>query len=140
MIKIFHTPLITVFRDYCKNYLFPLTKRKKRVPFKSQMAKILALHLSLPRIWIPLIAVNLFIGGIFAVEESVPLLRVFPIYRKEECEWAIRWDICLSCMRQGEKYAQKIYFNNDGTYRIHGCFHPNKGFYPLENKDSDSKN
>jgi len=76
--------------------------------------------------------VNLFLLPLRAEETSKPLLRVFPIYRKEECEWAIRWDVCLSCMRQGEKYAQKIIFLEDKPYRLHGCMHPQKGFYSWE--------
>jgi hypothetical protein len=79
-----------------------------------------------------LLFVNLFLWEIYPAEDSLPLLRVFPIYRKEECEWAIRWDVCLSCMRQGEKYAQKIIFLEDKPYRLHGCMHPKKGFYSWE--------
>ncbi|MCB1143835.1 MAG: hypothetical protein H7A24_02975 [Leptospiraceae bacterium] len=74
--------------------------------------------------------VNLFLFlPLRAEEESKPLLRVFPIYRPEECDWAIRWDICLACMRMGERYAQKIYFPTEGgPIRVHGCFTNQKGF------------
>ena len=83
--------------------------------------------------------VNLFLLPLFGEEVSLPLLRVFPIYRKEECDWAIRWDVCLSCMRQGEKYAQKIIFMEDKPYRVHGCMHPQKGFYSWEDSFEKKK-
>jgi hypothetical protein len=68
-------------------------------------------------------------------EENKPLLRVFPIYRAEECEWAIRWDVCLSCMRQGQRYAQKILFLTDGhPFRVHGCYTNQKGFIEWDSK------
>lgn len=67
-------------------------------------------------------------------QESKPLLRVYPIFRPEECEWSIRFDICLRCMKKKERYAQKIYFFKDGSpYREHGCFTDAKGFYLLSN-------
>ena len=65
-------------------------------------------------------------------EESKPLLRVFPIFRPEECEWSIRFDICLRCIKKREHYAQKIYFMKDGgPFREHGCYTDEKGFYVL---------
>ncbi|HNH08936.1 MAG TPA: hypothetical protein PK683_10565 [Leptospiraceae bacterium] len=65
-------------------------------------------------------------------EISKPLLRVFPVYRMEECEWAVRMDVCWSCIRKKEKYAQKIYFLKEGgTYREHGCYTEKKGFSVL---------
>lgn len=69
--------------------------------------------------------------GIFANQrqDSKPLLRVFPIYRPYECEWAIRMFICYRCVRKGERYAQKIYFYKNGPYRVHGCYSEKKGFY-----------
>jgi len=68
-------------------------------------------------------------------EESKPLLRVFPIFRPEECEWAIRFDICLRCMQKRERYAQKIYFlKESGPYREHGCYTDKKGFYVLSDR------
>jgi hypothetical protein len=72
-------------------------------------------------------------------EESKPLLRVFPIYRIEECEWAIRMDICHYCIRKGERYAQKIYFLEDKPYRVHGCFSQKKGFYAHEFPDLQTR-
>lgn len=68
---------------------------------------------------------------IHSEEESKPLLRVFPIYRAEECEWSIRFDICLKCIRKKEKYAQRILFYSDKPFREHGCYTDEKGFYPL---------
>ncbi|MBM9576195.1 hypothetical protein JWG45_03420 [Leptospira sp. 201903070] len=64
--------------------------------------------------------------------ESKPLLRVFPSFRKEECDWAIRWDICLNCLRIGRRYAQKIHFYPSGPYREHGCYSEEEGFFLLE--------
>ncbi|EMI69169.1 hypothetical protein MAL08_18565 [Leptospira noguchii] len=66
------------------------------------------------------------------VAETKPLLRVFPSYRKEECDWAIRWDICLSCLRIGRRYAQKIHFYPSGPYREHGCYSEEEGFFLME--------
>lgn len=66
-------------------------------------------------------------------DEIKPLLRVFPIFRPEECEWAIRFDICLRCIARKERYAQRILFiKQSGTYREHGCYTDKKGFYKLE--------
>lgn len=65
-------------------------------------------------------------------EDSKPLLRVYPIFREEECEWAIRLDICRYCIKKGERYAQKIIFYSDAPYRIHGCYTEKKGFYAHE--------
>ncbi|WP_078128609.1 hypothetical protein [Leptospira alexanderi] len=64
--------------------------------------------------------------------ETKPLLRVFPSYRKEECDWAIRWDICLSCLKIGRRYAQKIHFYPSGPYREHGCYSDEEGFFILD--------
>ncbi|WP_408611966.1 hypothetical protein [Leptospira ainazelensis] len=64
--------------------------------------------------------------------ESKPLLRVFPSFRKEECDWAIRWDICLNCLKIGRRYAQKIHFYPSGPYREHGCYSEEEGFFLLE--------
>lgn len=65
-------------------------------------------------------------------QESKPLLRVFPIFRPEECEWSIRFDICLRCMKKRERYAQRILFMKEGgPYREHGCYTEEKGFYIL---------
>ncbi|WP_343286629.1 hypothetical protein [Leptospira stimsonii] len=64
--------------------------------------------------------------------ESKPLLRVFPSFRKEECDWAIRWDICLNCLRIGRRYAQKIHFYPSGPHREHGCYSEEEGFFLLE--------
>ncbi|EPG72533.1 hypothetical protein LEP1GSC058_1049 [Leptospira fainei serovar Hurstbridge str. BUT 6] len=64
--------------------------------------------------------------------ESKPLLRVLPAFRKEECDWAIRWDICLKCVRNGVRYAQRIHFFPSGPYREHGCYTEEKGFFLLE--------
>ena len=57
-----------------------------------------------------------------------PLLRVFPIFRKEECDWSIRFFICVRCMEQNKRYAQKIYFYESGIYRVHGCYSEKIGF------------
>lgn len=65
-------------------------------------------------------------------EDSTPLLRIFPAYRKEECDWAIRMFICYKCVQKGEQYAQKIYFYKDGPYRVHGCYSEKKGFYVVK--------
>ena len=65
-------------------------------------------------------------------EDSKPLLRVFPIYRVEECEWAIRMFICQRCVKNNERYAQKIYFYKDGPLRVSGCYTDQKGFYVLD--------
>jgi hypothetical protein len=67
-------------------------------------------------------------------EDSKPLLRVFPIYRVEECEWAIRMFICQRCVKNNERYAQKIYFYKDGPLRISGCYTDEKGFYVPEQR------
>ena len=68
-----------------------------------------------------------------AEQESKPLLRVFPIFRPEECEWSIRFDICLRCMKKRERYAQRILFMKEGRpYREHGCYTDEKGFYVLQ--------
>jgi len=68
-----------------------------------------------------------------AEQESKPLLRVFPIFRPEECEWSIRFDICLRCMKKRERYAQRILFMKEGgPYREHGCYTDEKGFYILQ--------
>ncbi|EMK07954.1 MULTISPECIES: hypothetical protein [Leptospira] len=64
--------------------------------------------------------------------EIKPLLRVFPSYRREECDWAIRWDICLSCLKIGRRYAQKIHFYPSGPYREHGCYSEEEGFFLME--------
>ncbi|EJO67925.1 hypothetical protein LIX31_17105 [Leptospira kirschneri] len=64
--------------------------------------------------------------------EIKPLLRVFPSYRREECDWAIRWDICLSCLKIGRRYAQKIHFYSSGPYREHGCYSEKEGFFLME--------
>ncbi|ALO28416.1 MULTISPECIES: hypothetical protein [Leptospira] len=61
--------------------------------------------------------------------ETKPLLRVFPSYRKEECDWAIRWDICLNCLKIGRRYAQKIHFYPSRPYREHGCYSDEEGFF-----------
>lgn len=63
-------------------------------------------------------------------ETSKPLLRVFPIYRTEECEWAIRMFVCQKCIARKERYAQKIHFYENGLYRVHGCYTKEKGFVP----------
>lgn len=70
-------------------------------------------------------------------EDSKPLLRVFPIYRIEECEWAIQMFICQKCIQKKEKYAQKIYFYSNGPYREHGCYTDSKGFYTLKPENND---
>lgn len=66
------------------------------------------------------------------IAETKPLLRVFPSYRREECDWAIRWDICLSCLKIGRRYAQKIHFYTSGPYREHGCYSEEEGFFLME--------
>ncbi len=69
-------------------------------------------------------------------EISKPLLRVFPTYRFEECEdWAIRPFICKRCIWEGKRYAQKIFFYEDGPYRLHGCYTDKTGFEELENEE-----
>ncbi len=78
------------------------------------------------------VIVFLFGLNLGAEEESKPLLRVFPIYRIEECEWAIRFDICLKCIRKKESYAQRIRFLENEVFREHGCYTDSKGFYILE--------
>jgi hypothetical protein len=65
-------------------------------------------------------------------QDTKPLLRVYPIFRREECEWAPRMDICWYCIKKNERYAQKIYFMNDKPYREHGCYTEKKGFYLIE--------
>ena len=69
------------------------------------------------------------------------LLRVWPSYRPEECEWAIRKFICLRCLKNGHKYAQEIYFLEDGRpYRIHGCFTDEEIFFSIpEGRDHPTK-
>ncbi|MCU0823536.1 MAG: hypothetical protein MUF77_02705 [Leptospira sp.] len=68
-----------------------------------------------------------------STEISKPLLRVFPAYRLEECEdWAIRPFICKRCIWEGKRYAQKIFFYEDGPYRLHGCYTDKNGFEELE--------
>ncbi|WP_423789756.1 hypothetical protein [Leptospira perolatii] len=64
--------------------------------------------------------------------ESKPLLRVWPSFREEECEWAIRWDICLRCVKRNFRYAQKIHFYKEGLYRESGCYTEEKGFFLIE--------
>ncbi|WP_345702352.1 hypothetical protein [Leptospira yasudae] len=64
--------------------------------------------------------------------ETKPLLRVFPSFRKEECDWAIRWDICMSCLKIGRRYAQKIHFYPSGPYREHGCYSDEEGFFLMD--------
>ncbi|MDV6236291.1 hypothetical protein CH379_011710 [Leptospira ellisii] len=64
--------------------------------------------------------------------ESKPLLRVFPSFRREECDWAIRWDVCLQCLKLGRRYAQKIHFFASGPYREHGCYSDEEGFFLME--------
>lgn len=79
-----------------------------------------------------LIGFSLFAQEFSSEEESKPLLRVFPIFRPEECEGAIRFDICLRCMKKRERYAQRILFMKEGgPYREHGCYTDEKGFYVL---------
>jgi len=63
-----------------------------------------------------------------AEEMSKPMLRVFPVTKESECDWAIRYFICKKCMKKKLKYAQMIYFHEDGPYRLHGCYHEKKGF------------
>ncbi len=63
---------------------------------------------------------------------SKPLLRVFPILQIQECEWAIRMDVCWKCLRMEKRYAQKIYFYEDGIRREHGCYTEKEGFQPLK--------
>lgn len=58
-----------------------------------------------------------------------PLLRVLPVFRKEECDWAIRWDICLRCVESGFRYAQRIHFFPSGQYREHGCYSEEWSFF-----------
>lgn len=65
------------------------------------------------------------------------LLRVWPSFRPEECDWAIRKFICLRCLKNGYQYAQEIHFLEDyRPYRIHGCYTQEKGFFAIpEGKD-----
>ncbi|MCB1178842.1 MAG: hypothetical protein KDK36_14750 [Leptospiraceae bacterium] len=81
-----------------------------------------------------LIYLSIFSNSIIsqAQEDSKPLLRVFPIFRYEECDWAIRMDICHRCLSIGERYAQRIIFYKDKPYREHGCYTDSKGFHLLE--------
>ncbi|TGL58848.1 hypothetical protein [Leptospira sarikeiensis] len=58
-----------------------------------------------------------------------PLLRVLPAFRKEECDWAIRWDVCLRCVSNRYRYAQRIHFYPSGQYREHGCYSEERGFF-----------
>lgn len=64
-------------------------------------------------------------------EISKPLLRVFPVLKIQECEWAIRMDVCWQCLRLEKRYAQKIFFYEDGQYRLHGCYTEKEGFHVL---------
>lgn len=84
-------------------------------------------------IFLILFGFSLFGQEFSGEEESKPLLRVFPIFRPEECEWAIRFDVCLRCMKKRERYAQRILFMKEGgPYREHGCYTDEKGFYLLK--------
>jgi len=84
-------------------------------------------------IFLILFGFSLFGQEFSSEEESKPLLRVFPIFRPEECEWAIRFDVCLRCMKKRERYAQRILFMKEGgPYREHGCYTDEKGFYVLK--------
>jgi hypothetical protein len=68
-----------------------------------------------------------------AREKNTKLLRVWPSYRAEECDWAIRKFICLRCLKNGYKYAQEISFDEERRpIRLHGCFSDQKGFFPIE--------
>lgn len=61
-----------------------------------------------------------------------PLLRIWPAYRPEECDWAIRKFICLRCLRNQKSYAQMIEFDDqDEPTRIHGCYSSSHGFEPI---------
>ncbi|MGJ4747982.1 hypothetical protein ACQV5M_16610 [Leptospira sp. SA-E8] len=64
--------------------------------------------------------------------ESKPLLRVLPAFRKEECDWAIRWDVCLRCVSSRYRYAQRIHFYPSGLYREHGCYSEERGFFLIK--------
>ena len=66
------------------------------------------------------------------VQISKPLLRIFPVLQIQECEWAIRMDVCWKCLRIEKRYAQKIYFYEDGVYREHGCYTEKEGFSVLQ--------
>ncbi|WP_246050620.1 hypothetical protein [Leptospira langatensis] len=66
-----------------------------------------------------------------------PLLRILPAFREEECDWAIRWDICLKCIRRDYRYAQKIHFFPSGQYREHGCYTEEKGFFLITNEKGE---
>ncbi|WP_036041305.1 hypothetical protein [Leptospira alstonii] len=66
------------------------------------------------------------------IAEIKPLLRVFPSFRKEECDWAIRPDICVGCLKIGRRYAQKIHFYPSEPYREHGCYSEEEGFFLLD--------
>ncbi|MCZ8155624.1 MAG: hypothetical protein O9264_05870 [Leptospira sp.] len=67
------------------------------------------------------------------IELSKPLLRVWPTFRPEECEdWAISPFICKRCLWEGKRYAQKIYFFENGPYREHGCYLEPVGFERIE--------
>ncbi len=84
-------------------------------------------------IFLILLGVSLLAQEIPEEGDTKPLLRVFPIFRPEECEWSIRFDICLRCMKKRERYAQRILFMKDGgPYREHGCYTDAKGFYVLK--------
>ncbi|WCL47642.1 hypothetical protein [Leptospira sp. GIMC2001] len=62
-----------------------------------------------------------------------PLLRIWPAFRPEECDWAIRKFICLRCLRNQKSYAQIIEFNQDDEpTRIHGCYSKSLGFEAIE--------
>ncbi len=80
-----------------------------------------------------LFSVLLFLNGsiLIATEKEIskPLLRVWPAFRPEECEdWAILPFLCKRCLAQGKQYAQKIFFYEDGPYRLHGCYLEPEGF------------
>lgn len=93
---------------------------------KDSRKKILFLFFSLSLLS-TLATENEFVG------DTKPLLRVFPIHRFEECDWAIRPFVCHKCILKNERYAQKIHFSPEGrTYREHGCYTEKKGFYLID--------
>jgi hypothetical protein len=93
---------------------------------KDSRKKILFLFFSLSLIS-SAFAQNEFVG------DTKPLLRIFPIHRFEECDWAIRPFVCHKCILKNERYAQKIHFSPEGrTYREHGCYTEQKGFYLID--------
>jgi hypothetical protein len=73
---------------------------------------------------------SLFAFRIISIEkeETKPLLRVWPAYRTEECEWAIQTFICQDCISKGKRYAQLIRFFESGPHRTHGCYTDESGF------------